>query len=121
MLRAEPEDYFRRLGAFLGRDIAPPPPERRDNQGRRMPAVRLALLLNRFAPKSPLSQRPSLAMRLRNRIVGAAERLTPAPLARRMEEEARAAIAARYDGLYCDSNRKLAEMTGLPLARYGYM
>jgi hypothetical protein len=121
MLLRDPQTYFLRLGAFLDLEIPPPPPERRDNRGRSMPALRLGRFLNRFAQKSPLGRQASPAMRLRNRLVGMVERATPASWANASEQEPKRMIAERYAGLFTESNRALAAMTGLPLGEYGYM
>ena len=46
--------------------------------------------------------------------------LIPAALERSLDERMRDEVARRYEGVYAESNRKLADLTGLPLHELGY-
>jgi len=120
MLNTAPQDYLHRLGAFLGRDLVPAPPPGRDNPGLGLPAVRLNTVLNRLVLRNPLTGHQNRIWTLKAKAVRGIDKITPSAMKARMETHFCNEIQARYGDSFGDSNRRLSEMTGLPLQRFGY-
>lgn len=122
MLRADPEDYFARLGRFLDLPLSPPPGKAMggDNVGRGLAAVALSRGLNRLVRRSPLRPDQGLAWRIRERAIRGFDRAVPRTVDARIEARLRAMIDVRYRGEFAAGNRLLARMTGLDLGRHGY-
>lgn len=120
LLRADPAGFIARLADFLG--VAAPPVL--DDQARNVGLGGTALLasrpLNGLFLRSPLSQRRNGAERVVRKMLQLINRLAPAALDRRIDQSMRARIAARFDGTYAASNRRLSELTNLDLAALGY-
>jgi hypothetical protein len=84
-------------------------------------ALAIRRRFNPWIPPNPLLPQPATrAQRTVDMMVRAVDRVMPpswsAPLERRWKE----ITARRYEGLFRDSNRRLAAMTGLDLAGLGY-
>ena len=75
---------------------------------------------NRFLVRSPLARDKGAIIGLVDRTFRGVDRMLPTILDKRFERRLRRAVATRYDGMFAESNRALAEMTGLPLSRLGY-
>lgn len=120
MLQRDPGAYFAHLGRFLGREIAVPAAAGGDNRGRGAVAMGLNRRLNHLVRRSPLSRDVGLGWALKDKLVSGVNRLTPPALTARAEAALKAQIAARYDGVFDAGNQRLAALTGLPLADYGY-
>ncbi|MHB1557483.1 MAG: sulfotransferase [Isosphaeraceae bacterium] len=76
--------------------------------------------LNRLFTANPLSPKPSIGLRILNKLTRIVNRLAPrswsTPIERRWKEQ----VARRYTGRFAESNRRLADLTGLDLAALGY-
>lgn len=122
MLRADPRDYFDRLGRFLDLPLGPPASGRPggDNVGRGLAAAAINRGLNRLVRRSPLHRDPGIAWRTKDRVVRLFDRAMPRMLDARIEARLKAMIAARYRTEFSAGNRALAGMTGLDLHGYGY-
>jgi len=121
LLKNKPQEYIKSIFEFcqcsgrIGRLAG----AKRVGFQARVLAVRRRL--NPWIPINPLTPFPSTrAQRAVIKLCRVMDRLTPkswsAPLERRWKD----IVARRYEGMFRDSNRRLAELTGIDLAALGY-
>ena len=120
MLAADPAHYIGALSEFTGSALATTVERRRIHAGETFPAVALRRRLNRFVVKDPTRKGRRGFDALANRTVRLFNRFIPERLNAELGRSYRAAIESRYSGMFADSNRETARMTGLDLAAYGY-
>lgn len=120
MLARDLAGYVAALSGFIGRPLDADTPRARAHAGEGGLAQRLRRLSNRFIVTDPTRPRRQGAAALRDRLLRRIDRLGSAagPDRARARQEAR--IAARYAGVFADSNRRTAALTGLDLGALGY-
>lgn len=120
MLRADPAACYARLSAFTGARIDPDRPRRQAHVGEGIVAMGLRRRTNRLILRDPTRRGRQGLDALFDRLLRRLDRLVPAGWNARGEGRLKAAIAARYDGLFAESNARTAALTGLPLGDLGY-
>ncbi len=120
-LRKDPRAYLQSIIEFCqcpGRIEQPAGPE---YVGMSAMALELQRWLNLLFPLSPLNP-PSrtLGQRAVGKLVRLIDRHAPKSSSAPLERRWKAIAAQRYDGMYRDSNRRLAELTDIDLAALGY-
>jgi len=84
-------------------------------------ALEIQRWLNPLIPVNPLVPQPStIAARIISRLSHGIDRLVPRSWSTPLERRWKTITARRYDGMFRDSNRRLAELTGIDLAALGY-
>ncbi len=121
LLRKNSQSYIRSILEFCGC------PGKLDRSGdaERVGLSALALevrrRLNPLMPNNPLTPPPSGWMqRAQNKLINAINRLAPKSWSAPLERQWKAIAARRYEGMFRDSNRRLAELTDIDLAALGY-
>ncbi|MEM9782839.1 MAG: hypothetical protein AAF899_10215 [Pseudomonadota bacterium] len=120
MLRGDPAGFIAAIAGLIGVEAFSVDASESLNVGDHAATIGLRRLANGVAPVSPLGDPPS---RLRRALLGVARRIghwAPRPLHRQAERKAKAMIADTYGDRFAASNGRLAAMTGLDLARWGY-
>lgn len=120
MLADDPPRYLAALSEFTGRPIMSDLQPGREHVGEGYPALVLRRAFNRLTVLDPTRPGRRGLAAVTNRIVRLFNRLTPAALNAALLRRYERTVEARYPGLFADSNRETAAMTGLPLADYGY-
>ena len=115
MLARDQSQYITRLYTGLGIDV--PKWQLMPPQNERLSGVTLRLQ-RRF--NCIAARRDSRYVFAAHRLCRAVERYVPKPLHRSIERMWKQFINSRAAGMYADSNRRLAGMTGLDLKGYGY-
>ncbi len=118
MLSADPAAYFAALSQFTGCTIAPDRPRAREHVGEGFSALALRRLSNRFIVKDPTRRGRQGIDHLTDRVIRKLDGVLGRNAKRRRAHEAQ--IAARYAGLFAQSNRATADLTGLALDALGY-
>jgi len=120
-LKRDRSGYFERLAAFTGCPIDPSAvPAAAANPARGAASLALKRLLNRLTVRSPLSGRPSRAIRGVNRTLRALDRAVPAALDTALKTRWQAQIDARYGTMFAESNARSSALIGQDLAALGY-
>ncbi|MGP1271992.1 MAG: sulfotransferase family protein [Phycisphaerales bacterium] len=119
-LREDPAAYMRRLFAFCGVPEDGAPVMESENEGLGALTATVLRRFSWFGRPNPISPRASGAMRLKRAIGYRLDRALPRSWSRGVEQRWREEIRQRVAGMYGESNRRLASLTGLDLARYGY-
>jgi hypothetical protein len=84
-------------------------------------ALEVRRRLNPLFPNSPLTPPPSTKMhRAQNKLIDAINRLAPRSWSAPLERRWKTVVARRYEGMFQDSNRRLAGLTDIDLAALGY-
>jgi hypothetical protein len=120
LLRADPDQFYKKLSNFTGRSVSAPQKTGRKNE-RRSPAImRLKRLTNHFLPLKPTKPRDSFRHKANGMLMRHGSRLIPASVSKKldiqMQKETEQAFGDRFDA----SNRRTMELTGLPLDEFGY-
>jgi len=126
-----PRAFVSRIGSFAGgaaehMDLDQIATERVVNAGRGLTAVIALRLINKWVFKSPLDPRGIMRLdsrglyRWRTRIIDKIDGLAPDTLDRWLEQRFARYAAGQTAGRFRASNRRLAEMMDMDLARYGY-
>ena len=120
LLSSEPETYFRLLSNFTGKNLPVPQRASRDHSAEHYFTFQVRRTLNPFFPKNPCKPANSGARKSLNRVLFHLNRLPGIQRSNRRFDRFKDRIRQRYQGIFPASNRKLMDLTGLPLDRLGY-
>jgi hypothetical protein len=120
LLREDRDAYLVRLGWLHGGGRRLEAADVRRNKGAGATSLLARVWLNRFYVRTPLTQRRSFAEKAVHKIGRLVDRLAPRRLDWLLERRLCATVAARYDGRFAESNRRLEALTGLDLRALGY-
>jgi hypothetical protein len=112
--------YFKRLSDFLGLERRLDPANVRSNKGAGAAALLTRRWLNRLYVSSPLGLKQSFTEKAVYKITDFVDRLAPRGFNQRLERRLAATVAARYEGRFAESNRRLEDLTGYDLRALGY-
>lgn len=118
MLATDPQAYFGALSQFTGCAIAHDRPRAREHVGEGFSALALRRRSNRFIVKDPTRKGRQGLDHLTDRVIRRLDGVLGRNARLRRTHEAQ--IAARYAGLFAQSNQQTAALTGLPLDALGY-
>ena len=120
MLRLDPSEYMARLSECLDRDVTSVATSDVVHGQQGNVSLRLRRRLNFLMQRDPL--RPGLHgfSRLVDRSISVLDRLVPRGIDEMVRRSERERLHRRYAGAFSESNRRSAELTGLPLTKLGY-
>lgn len=114
------EAFVLQVAEFAGgRDPGPLPADRVRPSASAL-TVAVQRPLNRWLLRDDVNPAAPLRLRRLNDRIRVLDRLMPGAVLRRCDRRLRALVEAFTRGRYAESNRRTAELTGLPLDRYGY-
>ena len=121
MLQRDREGYVRSMLEFCqcsGRIEHLSSPKR---VGLSAAALEVRRWLNRLSPSNPLTPPPStLTQRVVFKLGRAVNRLAPKSFSAPLDRSWKDIVARRYNGMFRESNRRLADLTGIDFAALGY-
>lgn len=120
MLRDDAQGYLDRIYDFMDVPSLAQADTKARNIGRGGTALVVQRGLNAFVRPIVIERQTTLMEKVVDRSARGINLLAPKALDRKIEAGWKAAISKRYKGLYADSNRALADQTGLDLKGYGY-
>ena len=120
LLNSEPETYFRMLSDFTGRNLPVPQRASRDHAAEHYVTFQVRRILNPLFQKDPCKPGNTGVRKSLNRALFHLNRLPGMQRSDRKFEKFRDTIKKRYQGVFSSSNRKLMDLTGLPLGNLGY-
>jgi Sulfotransferase family len=123
----DPAAFVRAIADFMGRPLAEGvvaslPFTTRSNRSPGAAGIELARRINRLGGvPSEIAPAPLIRSKRLKRLARRAEGARfPGSLDRRLEARLSETIDERVSGFYAESNRRTAELTGLPLSSYGW-
>lgn len=123
-LRRDPAGYENAVHAFAGTGAVAGAAGERVNIGHGAMTLAIARRLNRIWKRPPVwtggDGAIPLGYRIKRRLLGLMDRFLPRAVQARQDRIYKARIAARVAAVYGPSNRRLAALTGLDLAGFGY-
>lgn len=126
LLRSDPDRYMEMLMNFSGAHSLTPDarPGPKQNVGIGAWAYGARRRLNRVLDRPPTAKgdraQLSRSYKVADAVLRALDRIMPPAVRGRGDAHLRDRVARRVKGRYVESNRRLAAMTGLPLAELGY-
>ncbi len=120
LMRNDPKSYLERLGSFTGARATIEPEMEAENAGLSPLATRMSTVTNRFARPNPIGPEQSWRLKFLRSFYWRLDRVMPKAWSRRTNERWKRTIEERVRGLYADSNRRTAELTGFDLRSMGY-
>lgn len=120
MLGSEPDRYLAMLSDFTGRKARATSSSDRDHVGEGEWALALRRSVNRMLVNDHTTPGRQGLVKLANRVIRVVNRLTPQSMNAGRVRASRDMVQTRYEGLFADSNRETAQITGLTLKAYGY-
>ncbi len=119
-LRQDPRGYVRSILEFCRCPTDIEQLSKPHHVGQSVLALTVRRPLNRLFPPNPLSPYPGRGTRAASKVARVINKLAPKSWSEPIERRWKETVARRYNGLFIESNRRLAEQTGLDLASLGY-
>lgn len=120
LMRSDPKGYLARLQAFTGAKATTLPKTEAENAGLSPLATRMSTVTNRVARPNPLGPEQSWRLKFLRSFYWRLDRLMPKAWSNATSDRWKRTIEERVRGLYADSNRRTAELTGFDLQSMGY-
>lgn len=120
MLSEQPDDFVRRICAFVDRPVHPLPTDRKVNSAWGAITYQALRWSNVIVRGNRLKPRKGPVFTFRRRVLNLMDRSLPKAMQQKLLTRQKDMISARIGDRYMASNRRMAEMLRLDLAGYGY-
>jgi len=120
LMRSDPKGYLARLQAFTGAEATIEPKMEAENAGLSPLATRMSTVTNRIARPNPIGPEQSWRLRFLRSFYWRLDRVMPKSWSNATSERWKRTIEERVRGLYAESNRRTAQLTGFDLKSMGY-